>query len=273
MTEITTKGFFVDYDGKKYYNPKTSAVYIHSTDADGNDIDYGGIDLKNWRLLDSKKGVDRSELKAVLKELFSELLDEELPVNEPVSEPEPAPAPAQQLSFNDLAAVQPGASLTRFKGDNWQSGYDGELRTAGILSGLKTLHSVMIRSRHDVDHLVFTTRGIFAINTKVSSSEITVDGDSLTQGDVARDWLDDAYTDANTVSGSLSKMMNNGTLIDVKPVIAVWGNLTVKNPSRVSVVNAAQLRNWIDRQPEQYASELVSYLYEVARNQNNWRLA
>lgn len=267
MSEIIAIPYTIDKDGNKNTTLAKNVVYLHTTDENGNDIDYGGIDLKNKRLLDSQKGVPRQKLREAARDYFSEIMNEELPAPT-VTEP----APIQKLTLTDLSTVRPGENLLKHNtSDSWEKGYQGEMKTALILTGMKTLHSVMIRSRHDIDHIVFTTRGIFAINTKVSGSTVTVEGSSLQQGDISQNWLADAADDARILSTYLSQMLCGTTFISAKPVIAIWGEIDAKKPGTVPVVKATELRDWIESQPEMYTSELVDYLFGIARYKENWR--
>ena len=267
MSEITAIPYIIDKDGNKSTTLAKNVVYLHTTDENGNDIDCGGIDLKNRRLLDSQKGVSRQKLRELARDYFSEIMNEELPAPT-VTEP----APIQKLTLTDLSTVRPGENLLKYKSDSWEKGSQGEMKTALILTGMKTLHSVMIRSRHDIDHIVFTTKGIFAINTKVSSSTVTVEGGSLRQGGISLDWMTDADSDARILSTYLSQMLCGTAFINAKPVIAVWGEIDAKEPGTVPVVKAASLRDWIESQPEMYTSELVDYLFGIAKYKENWRL-
>ncbi|NVM96075.1 NERD domain-containing protein [Arthrobacter wenxiniae] len=101
----------------------------------------------------------------------------------PKSEPAHEPATPTVLPWTDLTANRPGQLIENQDDASYRAGVAGEQRTAGVVAGLersgfRVLHSVPLSPRKDIDHLVIGPTGVWAVNTKATTYEVTakVDG-------------------------------------------------------------------------------------------------
>lgn len=241
---------------RNYFASNATQVYFHD-ESDGNDTDLGCVNLSDWSLR-PKNGMDDRLRMAVADKLG-------LDPSAAPTVPEPI-----DLPFHDLSENAPGASIADKKGRGWRLGYEGELKTAGLLSSYpRVLHSVLIRGNKDIDHVVFSTRGVFTVNTKATSGKAVIDGNEGTAGGTYINWPEAADGERLEVDARLSEAL--GMSVEVRPVIAVWGDLEVRKPGCVPVIPASELPAWIDSQPVRYEERWVSYVYNACRNPAVWR--
>lgn len=244
-----------------------------------------------------------------LKELVNGLRDEILEALAPYLTRPPAP-PSTQLpnasqtplpSKYDLALNEPGAGLRkkldevslgffhrsmarllrrRTEADSWRAGLIGERVVARELArldrhGWRTLHSIPLSEKNDIDHLLIGPGGIFTINTKNHPNmDVWVGDDSVKinhgQG---RPYVRKSRAEAVRATGVLQR--GCGFPVEVKPL------LVFVKPARLKVAPTLHdVRALGERELASFAPlagvlrpEQVDAVYAVARDQRNWRRA
>ncbi|HEY9473244.1 MAG TPA: nuclease-related domain-containing protein [Mycobacteriales bacterium] len=164
---------------------------------------------------------------------------------------------------------------------SWRAGEYGEREVGARLDrlarreGWYVLHSVMLGSSRDVDHLVFGPSGVYCINTKhhrgkrvrVGRDEVSVAGRPTRYADKARD-------EARLVSARLSAAA--GTPVHVTPVLVFvaaagiqgwrWGR-----PRQVKVLPLRRARRWLRWQRgDRIGVNGARQLYELACVPATW---
>lgn len=183
----------------------------------------GHIDLSDGNIL-CESDEHKDILVALLREKYSALVGEI--IGDLLIEPEPEPEPGENaVNLSGLSAL-PGGTLKEsiFHDDRVQKGLVGEQRTAGVLSVLmndsssRILHSLNLSTR-DIDHIFFSERGIFVINTKYRRSTDRV------LYDFKSSWSQKIIDDTREVAQVTSRfLMDTGIPLDdiYRPRVVLW---------------------------------------------------
>lgn len=151
----------------------------------------------------------------------------------------PAPALAAEtpaatvLPWTDLAANRPGQLIEDQEDASYRAGIAGEQRTAGVLAGLersgyRVLHSVPLSPRKDIDHLVIGPSGLWAINTKATTYDVTARADGAVYSDGYRQkWIESIIRDAVVAGEHLSVAARMD--LQCRPLVAVWSTMNVSS--------------------------------------------
>ena len=183
--------------------------------------------------------------------------------------------------IRETACELPGKSLenAKFKEEFVQKGIVGEQRTAGVLSVLmndsstRILHSFkrsdMVR---DIDHVLFTRKGIFAINTKYRRTpKSAVD-------EFDKQWSENARDDAREVALSTSKVLSwlSTPLEDeqiqsvYKPMVVLWSEssfepVELHTANNATLIDGLALVDHISAMPDILPADTVVAMYESLR--------
>lgn len=193
----------------------------------------------------------------------------ELPPS-PVLGTEPA---AAVLPWIDLAANRPGQLIEDQDEASYRAGVAGEQRTAGVLAGLerndyRVLHSVPLSPRKDIDHLVIGPTGIWAINTKATTYDVTAKADGAIYSDGYRQkWVESIIRDAAVAGQHLSAAARMD--LQCRPLLAVWSTMNVHS-SYDGLAGGEFLLGAIAGQAAIFPAEWVDVVYNVARRSDTW---
>lgn len=179
----------------------------------------GHIDLSDGNIL-CESDEHKDILVALLREKYAALVGEI--IGDLLIEPEPV---ENAVNLSGLSAL-PGGTLKEsiFHDDRVQKGLVGEQRTAGVLSVLmndsssRILHSLNLSTR-DIDHIFFSERGIFVINTKYRRSTDRV------LYDFKNSWSQKIIDDTREVAQVTSRfLMDTGIPLDdiYRPRVVLW---------------------------------------------------
>ncbi|MFJ1582077.1 nuclease-related domain-containing protein [Streptomyces sp. NPDC088197] len=217
----------------------------------------------------------------------------------PLSAQGPTVAQTSSLpSAYDLALNEPGASLRaklaelspglfgrslawllrrRTEADSWRSGLVGERVVGRELArldrhGWRTLHSIPLSPKNDIDHLLIGPGGVFTINTKnYPGMDVWVGDDSVTiNRGPGRPHVRKSRAEAVRARDVLQR--GCGFPVAVKPL------LVFVKPARLDVVPTLHdVRALGERQLASYAPlagvllpKQVDAVYAVARDRRNW---
>lgn len=194
-----------------------------------------------------------------------------------VSAPVTAPATEASLSVSgtvSAAAKLPGSSiaeLSNYSEENRAKGAAGEQRTAGVLSVFlnnahaRILYSVDLGTR-DIDHVLFTTAGVFVINTKYSRTGLTHAGEKVPV------WVSNVVDDARVIGGTASALFSD---LDVDldavyhPMVVVWSEKAYPVQTQVqdgaTVVCGDALADRIRSLPDVITPETCTAMFELVR--------
>lgn len=178
------------------------------------------------------------------------------------------------LPWHDLAANRPGQQIEAMDDASYRAGVAGEQRTAGVLAGLerqgyRVLHSLPLSARKDLDHLVIGPAGIFAINTKATSYEVTVKSGVVYADGYRQSWNESIERDASVVAELLSVAARME--LTCEPVVSVWSALGVRSQGG-GVCAGEYLQDIIQGRPALYPPEWVDVVFNVARRSDTWSL-
>lgn len=186
---------------------------------------------------------------------------------------ETEPAPGYVLPWTDLAANRPGQLIETQDDASYRAGVAGEQRTAGVLAGLerngyRVLHSVPLSPRKDIDHLVIGPTGIWAINTKATTYDVTAKADGAVYSDGYRQkWIESISRDA-VVAGerlSLAARMD----VTCRSLVAVWSTMSVSSNCG-ALVAGESLVDDVGGSAGVFPAEWVDVIYNVARRSDTW---
>jgi hypothetical protein len=189
-----------------------------------------------------------------------------------------APSPElvpNTLPWTDLAAQRPGQLIENLDDASYRAGVAGEQRTAGVLSvlersGYRVLHSVPLSPRKDIDHLIIGPTGIWAVNTKSTTYDVTAKADGAVYSDGYRQkWLESIVRDAAVAAEHLSVAARMD--LQCRPLVAVWSTMSVSTGNEglsagedligaITASGAAAV----------FPPEWVDVLYNVARRSDTW---
>jgi hypothetical protein len=190
--------------------------------------------------------------------------------------PTPAPpaAPAvTTLPWTDLASHRPGQLIESQEDASYRAGVAGEQRTAGVLAGLersgyRVLHSVPLSPRKDIDHLVIGPTGIWAINTKATTYDVTAKADGAVYSDGYRQkWVESILRDATVAGEHLSAAARMD--LQCRPLVAVWTTMSVSSSYEALVAGEA-LVGAVTGPADRLPAEWVDVVYNVARRSDTW---
>lgn len=217
----------------------------------------------------------------------------EIPPQMPTDSPA-APSPA----FGSIAAasvmaeclrvqadVPPRGALARTFGRSplsdesrpWYLGALGELdvarRLGSLGEGWTVLHSLPIGTRgSDIDHIVVGAAGVFTINTKARpDARVWVGSRRLLVNGQATDYLRNSRYEATRTQRLL--WAAGATDVPVAGVIAIVGakQITIREqPSDVTVLDAARLTRWLEKQKPRLDQAQTSALSALARRATVW---
>jgi hypothetical protein len=195
----------------------------------------------------------------------------------PIEAP-PAPAPVTEaaMPWRDLAGNRPGQGIESLEDPSYRAGVAGEQRTAGVLAGLahrgyRTLHALPLSTRKDLDHLVIGPTGIFAINTKSTTYEVTAKPGGTVYSDGYRQtWIESIERDAGVVAEHLSAAAR--MTLRCAPLISVWSTVGVRTAGE-TVWSGEDLQDALIGRPEAYPPEWVDVVFNVARRSDTWTTA
>lgn len=197
-------------------------------------------------------------------------------------------APVRPAQPDDLASVKAGSGVSRHgskwrrflpgvKQTTWDVGAQGERAVGKRLDhahDLRVLHSV-VRNDYgaDIDHIVFSTHGIYTINTKTHlGATVTVNakGHAYVNG-TAVAHLTKARTEAAIVTRVLSRLA--GAPIPVTPIIAVVGAKEVRanGTTTVIITTEDELVTTIRARQSSLTQPQIDWLYNAARDPAVWR--
>lgn len=184
------------------------------------------------------------------------------------------PGPALPvMPWRDLADNRPGQGIESLEDPSYRVGVAGEQRTAGVLAGLerrgyRVLHSLPLSSRKDLDHLVIGPTGIFAINTKSTTYEVTAKAGAAVYSDGYRqNWIESIERD----TGVVAELLSVAARMDLKcePLVSVWSTVGVRAAGGV-VWPGEDLQEAILGRPELYPPAWVDVVFNVARRSDAW---
>jgi len=185
----------------------------------------------------------------------------------------PALPAVSALPWLDLAAHRPGQLIEDQEDASYRAGVAGEQRTAGVLAGLerngyRMLHSVPLSPRKDIDHLVIGPTGIWAINTKSSTYDVTAKADGAVYSDgYLQKWIDSILRDAVVAGEHLSAAARMD--LQCRPLVAVWTTMSVAS-SYEALVQGESLVGSITGASGRFPAEWVDVVYNVARRSDTW---
>ncbi|HEX9226814.1 MAG TPA: nuclease-related domain-containing protein, partial [Arthrobacter sp.] len=173
-----------------------------------------------------------------------------------------------------LAGNRPGQRIEALDDASYRAGVAGEQRTAGVLAGLerqgyRVLHSLPLSARKDLDHLVIGPSGIFAINTKATTYEVTVKAGGVYADGYRQNWQDSIERDASVVAELLSVAARMELVCE--PLVSVWSAVGVRSPGG-AVAAGESLQDTILGRPALYPPEWVDVVFNVARRSDTWSL-
>lgn len=181
----------------------------------------------------------------------------------------PAAPAAMLMPWTDLAANRPGQLIEAQEDASYRAGVAGEQRTAGVLAGLertgyRVLHSVPLTPRKDIDHLVIGPTGLWAINTKATTYDVTAKADGAVYSDGYRQkWAESIIRDAAVAGEHLSVAARMA--LQCRPLVAVWSTMSVISHYE-GLVAGDVLAGAVTGQP----AEWVDVVYNVARRSDTW---
>lgn len=159
----------------------------------------------------------------------------------------------------------------------WYLGALGELdvarRLGSLGEGWAVLHSLPIGTRgSDIDHVVVGAAGVFTINTKARpDARVWVGSRRLLVNGQATDYLRNSRYEATRTQRLLSAA---GAIdVPVAGVIAIVGarQVTVREqPSDVTVLDAARLTRWLEKQQPRLDQAQASAVSALVRSATTW---
>lgn|GEM_PF-6076568 len=190
--------------------------------------------------------------------------------------------PGSTVTGTSAAERLPGDSLKAagFGAGALHKGVIAEQRTAGVLSVFlnnahaRVLHSVRVGELHssedekrDIDHVLFTTAGVFVVNTKFRGCGL--DG---VPADEVESWVRKMTRDAHDIDDVVSTVLA-GSPVDLDtvhhPVIAVWCDreFVVETGQRngVTLVQGENLADHIRSLPDVITPETCTAMFEILR--------
>jgi len=163
--------------------------------------------------------------------------------------------------------------------ENWNTGAEGELRTARALAPLRRagyvlLHDLPDRQRGsgtagNLDHVVICTAGVFLLDSKYLGGEASIHGDTVHVQ--RRDDDDESYDRTRLARGMrgcalrLQRDIASRTGVRfVQAVVVFWNPFPqgVVAGEKVTFLHGERLVAWLQQQPEQMPADAVR---EVAR--------
>ena len=158
----------------------------------------------------------------------------------------------------------------------WRKGAEGEERVARLLGrrlpkGWYVLHDITIgRKGANLDHLAIGPGGVFCINTKNLTGNVTVYDRAILHNGKSTRYLGASRREAEVVVDRLS--IASGWRVTVQPVIAVIGaRLRIKKlPQGIWVVGEQQLLHELRAARPVLAPEAVVKLVRLARSPRTW---
>ena len=189
---------------------------------------------------------------------------------------EMAAAPEQPVvPWYDLAGNRPGQRIEEMEDASYRAGVAGEQRTAGVLAGLerqgyRVLHSLPLSARKDLDHLVIGPAGIFAVNTKTTTYEVTVKAAGAYVDGYRQNWQESIERDSAVVAELLSVAARME--LGCQPLLSVWSSVGVGASTGSVVVPGERLQDVILGRARLYPPEWVDVVFNVARRSDTWAL-
>ncbi|WP_028245566.1 nuclease-related domain-containing protein [Pseudoclavibacter soli] len=181
-------------------------------------------------------------------------------------------APELEPIVGDLADRRPGQSIERLADSNerFAQGLAAEQRTAAVLdaaTGIRVLHSVPLTRDHDIDHIVVTAGGVFAINTKSTVHTVLIHDGTVSVAGYRQEWLAKADSDAGTLETLLRRQ---GLAIDVTPAVVVWA--AGVDGYDASVIPGEQLDQAVHAWLHEHtlAAPVADAAYEIMRRPDFW---
>lgn len=236
---------------------------LYVSRADGTKVGY--LDLATLAHV-PEAGTGPELLRAALAGLAPGMADPSPAAALPVATASPV------LPWQDLAGNRPGQLIEDQQDPSYRAGVAGEQRTAGVLAGLersgyRVLHSVPLSSRKDIDHLVIGPSGIWAINTKASTYDVTTTRDGAVYADGYRQkWIDSITRDAAVAADHLSRAARMD--LTCNPLVAVWSTMTVSS-AHPALVSGEDLLNTIGPGGG-FPPAWVDVVFNTARRSDTW---
>lgn len=176
------------------------------------------------------------------------------------------------VPWHDLAGNRPGQRIEGLEDASYRAGVAGEQRTAGVLAGLerqgyRVLHSLPLSPRKDLDHLVIGPTGIFAVNTKSTTYEVTAKAGVIYSDGYRQNWQDSIERDAAVVADLLSVAARME--LSCEPLLSVWSTIGVQSTGGV-VSPGERLQDQILGRAGLYPPEWVDVVFNVARRSDTW---
>lgn len=238
----------------------------------------GHIDLSDGSIL-CESNDHKEILVALLREKYSDLVGEI--IGDLLIDNEPEPAVEDSVDLSSLSPL-PGETIKEsiFHDDRVQKGLVGEQRTAGVLSVLmndsssRILHSLNLSTR-DVDHIFFSQRGIFVINTKYRRSTDRV------LYDFKNSWAQKIIDDTREVAQVTSRfLMDTGLPLDniYRPCVVLWNEPSfevdiTKDDNGVELIPGDRLVEHIMSTKKVISADSCIAMYELLRLQQGSFLA
>lgn len=183
------------------------------------------------------------------------------------------PSPASlQLPYQDHALRTPGASIENQEGDSYRNGVIGEQRTAGVLAplhhqGYRTLHSIPLTERKDIDHLVIGPTGIHVLNTKSITYRATVSGDDIKVDGYRQTWVSSTEQSAYLASQKLTAFLRHP--VTVQHLVVIWSPLGVEGSSSHAIAGE-NLVDHLTSLPQALDLTQVEGIFSQARRSDAW---
>lgn len=176
----------------------------------------------------------------------------------------------------DLAMREPGSSIRDQTSESYAAGRAAEQRTAGVLSvlssfGWRTLHSLPLSDKQDLDHLIVGPTGIHPINTKTTSYAVELSGDTTSVAGWKKDWQSRSRREERLVAQRLEV----ATGIEVDGLVC--GFVSLFAPEIVGdsdvVIPGDLLASHLERMPRVLGDPVVEVLFAAARREDTWTRA
>jgi hypothetical protein len=256
------------------YNPwkmkDVRRLYINLTD--GTKIGY--LDLATLDAV-PESGSTAEQLQRALAGLSPVAAERRFNRSTQLGEAAPAPRPAltKVMSWADLSANRPGQLIENEDDASYRAGVAGEQRTAGVLAGLehigyRVLHSIPLSPRKDIDHLVIGPTGIWTVNTKATTYDVTAKAGGAVYSDGYRQkWIESITRDAAVAAEHLSAAARMD--LQCQPLVAVWSTMSVSS-SHDALVAGETLLGAITGPVDRFPAEWADVIYNVARRSDTW---
>jgi hypothetical protein len=163
-------------------------------------------------------------------------------------------------------------------------GADGEEAVGARLDrltkhGCRVIHSIPLRPGDhapDIDHLVITRGGVYAVNTKRHpGGKVWVGEKAILVSGQRTDYLRKSRWEADRVRRTL--LSHLGLEVPVRAVLVfltgtVVPQVTIKQMPDVLVLDRMDIPGAFKRAPERMSPEMIERVYEIARRSTTWTI-